>query len=54
MGAALIAVWFFTASAVHAQQITGVLGKPRSTTAINGSRIPAPEPQMPAKKRSRA
>jgi hypothetical protein len=46
LGAVLMGAWLMTASAVHAQQITGVLGEPSATTTINGNRIPAPEPQF--------
>ena len=46
LGAVLMGAWVMTASAVHAQQITGVLGEPSAPTTINGNRIPAPEPQF--------
>jgi len=43
LGAALTVAWLLTASAVQAQQITGVPGSPSATMIISGKNLP-PEP----------
>src|SRR6201998_4668072 len=46
LDAALMVVYLLTASAVRAQQVTGVLGSPSATTTISGKVLPPPDPQF--------